>query len=128
MAPDAAADPSQPPATHRSAAHNINQIKSNESQFSTLHAIAHAQHRVQVTPNTTQPESPQVPDAVIPLDNAATLRRSRTSQRDTQRRYPRANKRSAHNNSTATANSERMPRVTHMQNSNTTTFDSRDVE
>jgi hypothetical protein len=32
MAPDAAADPSQPPATHRSASHSINQIKSNESQ------------------------------------------------------------------------------------------------
>jgi hypothetical protein len=61
---------------------------------------------VQVTPKTRQPDSPQVPDAVIPLDNAATLRRSRTSQRDTQRRYPRANKRSAHNNNTATANSE----------------------
>jgi hypothetical protein len=32
MAPDAAPDPSQPPATHRSAAHNINRIQSNESQ------------------------------------------------------------------------------------------------
>jgi hypothetical protein len=37
MAPDAAADPSQPPATHRIAAqrsawHQSNQIKSNESQ------------------------------------------------------------------------------------------------
>jgi hypothetical protein len=32
MAPDAAADPSQPPATHRSASHSINQIKTNESQ------------------------------------------------------------------------------------------------
>jgi hypothetical protein len=32
MAPDAAADPSQPPAAHRSAAHTINQLKSNESQ------------------------------------------------------------------------------------------------
>jgi hypothetical protein len=106
MAPDAAHDPSQPPATHRSESHSINQIKTNESQFSTLHAIAHAQNRVQVTPKTRQPDSPQVPDAVIPLDNAATLRRLRTSQRDTQRRYPRANKRSAHNNSTATANSK----------------------
>jgi hypothetical protein len=32
MAPDTAADPSQPPTTHRGASHNINQIKSNESQ------------------------------------------------------------------------------------------------
>jgi hypothetical protein len=32
MAPDAAPDPSQPPATHRGAAQNINQVKSNESQ------------------------------------------------------------------------------------------------
>jgi hypothetical protein len=32
MAPEAAADPSQPPTTHLSAAHNINQVKSNESQ------------------------------------------------------------------------------------------------
>jgi hypothetical protein len=32
MTPDAAAETSQPPATHRSAAHSINQIKSNESQ------------------------------------------------------------------------------------------------
>jgi hypothetical protein len=44
---------------------------------STLHAIAHAQHRVRVTPQTTQPDSPQVPDAITPLDNAVTLRRSR---------------------------------------------------
>jgi hypothetical protein len=33
-----------------------------------------------------------------------------------------------HNKDTATANSERMSRVTHMQNCNTTTFDSQDVE
>jgi hypothetical protein len=94
MAPDAAADPSQPPATHLSSSHSINQVKSNERQSAHC-IIAHAQHRVRVTPATTQPDSPQVLDAVIPLDNAATLRRSRTSQRDTQRRYPRANKRSA---------------------------------
>jgi hypothetical protein len=60
MAPDAAADPSQPPATHLSASHSINQtkpnqiksnqIKSNDKPVSTLHAIAHAQHRARVTP------------------------------------------------------------------------------
>jgi hypothetical protein len=50
MAPDAAADPSQPPATHVSASHSINQIKSNDKPVSTLHAIAHAQHRARVTP------------------------------------------------------------------------------
>jgi hypothetical protein len=32
MAPDAAADPSKPPATQPIAAQRINQIKSNESQ------------------------------------------------------------------------------------------------
>jgi hypothetical protein len=32
MAPDADADPSQSRATHRSASHSINQIKSHESQ------------------------------------------------------------------------------------------------
>jgi hypothetical protein len=32
MASDAAADPSQPPATHRSASHSVDQIKSNESR------------------------------------------------------------------------------------------------
>jgi hypothetical protein len=32
MAPDAAADPSQPTASHLSASHSINQIKPNESQ------------------------------------------------------------------------------------------------
>jgi hypothetical protein len=32
MAPDAAADPSEPPATQRGASHSINQVKSNESQ------------------------------------------------------------------------------------------------
>jgi hypothetical protein len=32
MAPDADADPSQLPTTHRSASHNINQVKSNENQ------------------------------------------------------------------------------------------------
>jgi hypothetical protein len=32
IAPDATTDPSQPPTTHRSASHNINQVKSNESQ------------------------------------------------------------------------------------------------
>jgi hypothetical protein len=37
MAPDAAADPSQPPATHLSASHSINQIKSNDKPVSTLH-------------------------------------------------------------------------------------------
>jgi hypothetical protein len=50
MAPDAAADPSQPPAMHLSASHGINQIKSNDKPVSTLHAIAHAQHRARVTP------------------------------------------------------------------------------
>jgi hypothetical protein len=32
MAPDAATDPSQPPATHLSASHITNQIKSNQRQ------------------------------------------------------------------------------------------------
>ncbi len=32
MAPDAAADPSEPPTTHLSTAHSINQVKSNDSQ------------------------------------------------------------------------------------------------
>jgi hypothetical protein len=50
MAPDTDADPSQPPATHVSASHSINQIKSNDKPVSTLHAIAHAQHRARVTP------------------------------------------------------------------------------
>ncbi len=106
MAPDAAADPSEPPATHLSASHSINQIKLNDKPVSTLHAIARAQHRARVFPNTTQPDSPQVPDTVIPHNKPATLRRSRTSQRDTQRYHARANKRSANNNNTATANSE----------------------
>jgi hypothetical protein len=34
MAPDAAPDPSQPPASHRSASHSINQIKSNDKPVS----------------------------------------------------------------------------------------------
>ncbi len=55
-------------------------------------------------PETTQPNSPQVSDAVIPPYKPATRRRSRTSQRDTQRYHARANKRSAqNNNNTATA-------------------------
>jgi hypothetical protein len=71
-------------------------------------------------PKTTQPDSPQVPDAVIPLDKPVTLRRSRASQRDTQRYHARANKPSAHNNNNnnnddddediATANSESLCR------------------
>jgi hypothetical protein len=58
MAPDADTNPSQPPTTHLSASHSINPIKSNDKPVSTLHAIAHAQHRVRVTPSTTQPDSP----------------------------------------------------------------------
>jgi hypothetical protein len=108
MAPDAAADPSQPPATHRSASHGINQIKSNDKPVSTLHAIAHAQHRARVTPKRHNQTASQVPDAVIPLDRTATLRRSRKSQRDHSDTMHGANKRSAHNNNNnpATANSE----------------------
>jgi hypothetical protein len=44
-------------AAQRSAAHSINQFKSNETPVSTLHAIDHAQHRVRVTPATTQAKS-----------------------------------------------------------------------
>jgi hypothetical protein len=43
--------PARPPATHRSASHSINHIKSNEKPVSTLPAIAHAQYRVRVTPH-----------------------------------------------------------------------------
>jgi hypothetical protein len=39
---------------HASASHSINQIKSNDKPVSTLHAIAHAQHRARVTPRNNQ--------------------------------------------------------------------------
>jgi hypothetical protein len=39
MAPDAAADPSQPPATHASESQCIDQIKSNHKPVSELHYI-----------------------------------------------------------------------------------------
>jgi hypothetical protein len=92
-------------ASRRRASIKSNQIKSNGKPVSTLHAIAHVQHRVRVTPKTTQPDSPQVPDAVIPLDNAVTQRRSRTSQRndsDTMHVQTSARRKTT----TATANSE----------------------
>ncbi len=62
MAPDADAEPSQPPATHRIASHSINQIKSNEASQRT------ACYRSRITPcasdtHTTLPDSPQVPDS-----------------------------------------------------------------
>jgi hypothetical protein len=44
MAPDAAADPSQPPTTHRSASKSINQIKSNDKPVSTLHCMLSLTH------------------------------------------------------------------------------------
>jgi hypothetical protein len=102
---------SQPPTPasrpQHSAAQRIASIISSQMKASQHTAC----YRSRTTPcasdsHTTQPDSPQVHDAVIPLDNAATLRRSRTSQRDKQQRHVRANKRSAHNNNTATANSE----------------------
>jgi hypothetical protein len=126
MAPDAATDPSQPPTTHLSASHSINQIKSNDKPVSTLHAIAHAQNLARVTPKRRNQTAPQVPDAVIPPHTPATLRRSRKSQRDdSDTMHVQASAR--HTTTTTTANSEWMPLGTHMQNSNTTTLDSRDV-
>jgi hypothetical protein len=43
MAPDATANPSQPPATHLHASHSINEIESNEKSVSKRHAIAEQQ-------------------------------------------------------------------------------------
>ncbi len=74
MAPDAAADPSQPPAMQRIAAHSINR------QMKASHVSACYRSRTTPCasdPKTTQPDSPQVPDAVIPPRKPATLRRSR---------------------------------------------------
>jgi hypothetical protein len=130
MAPDAAADP-QPAArnaSQRSASHRINRIKSNERQ--SAHCMPSLTH------NTVCEWRLQRHNQTAHRYLPATLWRSRTSQRDTQRRHARANKRSAHsnndnnnnNNSKAAANSEWMPRVTHMQNSNTTMLDSREKE
>ncbi len=80
MAPDAAVDPSQPPATHLSTSHRIASIKSSQMKASQHTAC----YRSRTTPhaNDSQTTQPQYPDTAMPLDKAATLRRSRTSQRD----------------------------------------------
>jgi hypothetical protein len=91
----------------RISAHRIASIKSTQMKDSQHTACYRSRTTPCATdPRTTQPDSPQVPDAVIPLDKSAPLRRSRTSQRDTQRRHARANKRSTHNNKTATTSSK----------------------
>ncbi len=134
MAPDAAADPSQPPATHVSASHSINQIKSNDKPVSTLHAIAHAQHRARVTPKRYN----QTAHLYLTPSSHHTSQRhcdARASHNATTAIPCTCHNRSAHNNSssnnnnnTATANSEWMPRGMHTQNSNATMLDSRNVE
>jgi hypothetical protein len=73
MAPDAA-DPSQPPATHLSASHSINQIKSNESQ--SAHCILSLMH------NTVCERPPngktRQPTAVTRASDTATVARVTT--------------------------------------------------
>jgi hypothetical protein len=64
--------------------------------------------RSTTTPCASDPknDTTRQPHRYLTPSSHSTLRRSRTSQRDTQRRHARANKRLAHNNNTATANSE----------------------
>ncbi len=79
--------PSQPPATHLSASHTGSVNRSNQLNSNRIKASQHtASYRSRTTPcasdpRTTQPDSPQVPDTVIPPHKPATLRRSRKPQR-----------------------------------------------
>jgi hypothetical protein len=82
-----------PPSTpasrpQRIAAQRIASIKSSQMKTSQHTACYRSRTKPCASDTqTTQPDSPQVPDAVIPLDKAATLRRSRTSQRVTPIQY-----------------------------------------